>query len=86
MFLSSCSARKFGNAIPQRGTDPDSPASQRRELWQSADRCKPRSVGCAVKGKFTAHMHFPGSLGGKVFSVADVRNAPVQRSAGVFEE
>lgn len=86
MFLLCCSGRKSVNAIPGCGTDPEPPTSQRRELWQRADWCKPRSLGSAAKGKFTARMYFLTSFDGKVFSVADVRNAPVHLSAGVFEE
>lgn len=85
----NCSSRvvQEGNSvmpsIPRCRIDPESPASQRRELWWRADWSKPRSIGSAAMGKFTARMYFLVSLIGKVFSVAD---APVRLSAVVFEE
>lgn len=85
MFLSRCSGGKFGDTIARWGTDPVSPVSQRRDLWQRA-AWMPSSIGSAAKGKLTAPMYFLVSLSRKGFSVADVRNAPVQLSATTFDE
>lgn len=77
--------RKKGDAIPGWGTNPASSTTQRMELWQGTGQCVPRGTSSAEKGKFAAPKFFLVSLGRKVFTTADVRNALLWLSESMFD-